>query len=99
MSVNSTAAVVLHGDPRLGRLRWRSRRGMKELDALFEAYFSDIDLSDCDETCITALERLLDCQDTDLLAWLLGHSLPQDAQLQGVVRQIRASPKAVQQSI
>jgi len=95
LSVNSTAAVVLQRDPRLGRLRWRSRRGMKELDALFEAYFSDTNLSGCDETSITALERLLDCQDTDLLAWLLGHSSPQDAQLQGVVRRIRATRKVI----
>ncbi len=77
-----------HG-PRLGRLRWRSRRGMKELDALFENYFNGSDLSHCDETSITALERLMDCQDTDLLDWLLGHSIPQDVQLQQVVKNIR----------
>lgn len=77
-----------HG-PRLGRLRWRSRRGMKELDALFENYFNRSDLSNCDEASITTLERLMDCQDTDLLDWLLGHSIPQDVQLQQVVRHIR----------
>lgn len=77
-----------HG-PRLGRLRWRSRRGIKELDALFEAYFNRRELAHCDEATITALERLMDCQDTDLLDWLLGHSMPQDAQLQQVVKHIR----------
>ncbi len=61
---------------------------MKELDTLFETFFNN-DLSDCDEGAITALERLLDCQDTDLLDWLFGRSAPQDAQLQSIVKRIR----------
>jgi len=73
---------------RIGRLRWRSRRGMKELDVLLEAYFKR-NLSACDEETLTLLERLLDCQDPELLDWLLGHSVPPDAQLAGIVESIR----------
>ena len=73
---------------RIGRLRWRSRRGMKELDVLLEAYFKS-DLSACDEETLTLLERLLDCQDPELLDWLLGHSIPHDAQLGRIVEIIR----------
>jgi len=65
---------------RIGRLRWRSRRGLLELDRFFEAFFSR-DLSALDEADITALERLMECQDLELLDWLLGRSAPQDAQL------------------
>ncbi len=65
---------------RIGRLRWQSRRGLLELDQFFEPFFSR-DLSGCDETTIAALERLLDCQDLELLDWLLGRSAPQDPQL------------------
>jgi len=72
---------------RIGRLRWRSRRGMKELDRLLEPYFKS-DLSNSDEATITALERLLDCQDPDLLDWLLGRATPRDAQLNHAIKQI-----------
>jgi succinate dehydrogenase flavin-adding protein (antitoxin of CptAB toxin-antitoxin module) len=65
---------------RIGRLRWRSRRGLLELDKCFEPFFGG-DLSACDEATITALERLLDCEDLELLDWLLGRSGPQDPQL------------------
>ena len=75
-------------DPRIGRLRWRSRRGMKELDVLLEPFFES-DLSTCDEMTITALERLLDCEDTELLDWLLGRSVPGDVQFQSLVKRLR----------
>ena len=65
---------------RIGRLRWRSRRGLLELDKCFEPFFGG-DLSACDEAAITALERLLDCEDLELLDWLLGRSAPRDPQL------------------
>ena len=66
---------------RIGRLRWQSRRGLLELDRFFESFFSK-DLSGYDEATITALERLMECQDLELLDWLLGRSAPQDPQLE-----------------
>ncbi len=75
-------------DPRIGRLRWRGRRGMKELDSLFEHFF-ETKLTGCDDETIIALERLLDCQDTDLLDWLLGRAEPRDPQLKSMVDLIR----------
>ncbi len=65
---------------RIGRLRWQSRRGLLELDRIFEPFFSR-DLSALDEATITALERLMECQDIEMLDWLLGRSAPQDPQL------------------
>ena len=66
---------------RIGRLRWQSRRGLLDLDRFFETFFAG-DLSGYDEATITALERLMDCQDLEMLDWLLGRSAPQDPQLQ-----------------
>jgi succinate dehydrogenase flavin-adding protein (antitoxin of CptAB toxin-antitoxin module) len=71
---------VVNLSARIGRLRWRSRRGLLELDQCFEPFFGG-DLSACDEAAVTALERLLDCEDIELLDWLLGRSRPQDPQL------------------
>lgn len=65
---------------RIGRLRWQSRRGLLELDRFFEPFFSR-DLSVLDEATITALERLMECKDLEMLDWLLGRSAPQDPQL------------------
>ena len=65
---------------RIGRLRWQSRRGLLELDRFFEPFFSR-DLSALDEATITALEGLMECQDIELLDWLLGRSAPPDPQL------------------
>ena len=73
---------------RIGRLRWRSRRGLKEVDVLFEPYFKG-DLSACDEQTLALLERLLDCQDPELLDWMLGHSVPEDRQLKVIIEIIR----------
>ncbi len=73
---------------RIGRLRWRSRRGMKELDRLLEAYFAG-DLSTCDKATITALERLLDLQDPELLDLLLGRTSPPDTQLRQIIETVR----------
>ena len=73
---------------RIGRLRWQSRRGLLELDRFIEPFFSR-DLSTCDNATITALERLMECQDLELLDWLLGRSAPQDPQLEHALKLLR----------
>lgn len=73
---------------RIGRLRWQSRRGLLELDRFFEFFFSR-DLSAYDEATIAALERLMECQDLELLDWLLGRSAPQDPQLVHALKLLR----------
>jgi len=73
---------------RIGRLRWRSRRGLQELDELLSPFF-DGDLSSCDPETLAQLERLLECQDLELLDWLLGRSRPEDPQLGRALERIR----------
>ena len=73
---------------RIGRLRWQSRRGLLELDRFFEPFFSG-DLSAWDEATIAAMERLMECQDLELLDWLLGRSASQDPQLGYALKLLR----------
>jgi antitoxin CptB len=63
-------------DPReLGRLRWRCRRGMKELDELLARYVNErfCAASNLEQDLF---EELLETQDTDLYAYCLGSQPP-----------------------
>ena len=76
---------------RVSRIRWRSRRGTRELDVLL-GRFLDRRLEDLDADALTDLERLLDAQDPDLQGWLTGEGLPEDEALTRLVRAIREIP-------
>ena len=73
----------------LGRLRWRSRRGMKELDGLLQRYLENHWLAAADVER-DAYERLLDCEDTHLWRWFMGHEAPQDVVLAALIEKIRS---------
>lgn len=75
----------------LQRLRWRCRRGMRELDALLVRWLererpgaSDAERGD--------FLRLLDCEDDRLWRWFLGHETPPDDALDALVQRIRQLP-------
>jgi antitoxin CptB len=59
----------------LGKLRWRCRRGMKELDVLLARY---VDERFCNASSPErdAFSRLLDTQDPVLYAYCLGSERP-----------------------
>ena len=61
----------------LSRLRWRCRRGMRELDVVFQRYL-DNDYTQAPEAERRAFEALLEQQDPQLLAYLMGRELPAD---------------------
>ena len=75
----------------LRRLRWRCRRGMRELDQLLERYLDQCWAS-ASEAQRGAFLRLLDCEDDRLWRWVLGHEPADDAVLQSMVEQLRALP-------
>ncbi len=74
--------------PGLERLRWQCRRGLLELDLLFEAFLdkSYSSLSDADKE---AFNQLLEQQDQTLQEWLLGKTTPEDEAMVRMVRLIR----------
>ncbi|PBS11498.1 hypothetical protein CMZ82_14365 [Lysobacteraceae bacterium NML93-0792] len=78
----------------LRRLRWRSRRGMRELDRLFERWL-DQRWAVSSESERAVFRRLLDCEDDRLWKWFLGHDRPDDADLDTLVQSIRALPHDV----
>jgi antitoxin CptB len=62
-------------DTDLGKLRWRCRRGMKELDVMLARYMDDgfCSASNLEQD---AFRRLLETQDTLLFGYCLGSVRP-----------------------
>jgi antitoxin CptB len=77
-------------DPNLSRMRWRCRRGMRELDRILEGFV------DKHYDALSAPEKLsfaefLELPDPDLHAYLIGKAEPMDSDLARLLRRIRAS--------
>ena len=70
-----------------GRLRWRCRRGMKELDLLLEDWLAR-GWPAADAARRNAFARLLDATDPQLAAWLIGGQRPVDAALARLIDEI-----------
>jgi len=73
----------------LGRILWRCRRGMKELDLLLER-FGRRSFPQASPPERRAFEGLLELPDPVLAGYLLGGVIPQDPEIAHLVRQIRA---------
>lgn len=75
----------------LRKLRWRCRRGMRELDQLLGRW-----LEQCWRQSPTRERalflQLLDSEDDRLWRWFLGHEVPEDAGLADLIARIRALP-------
>ena len=72
----------------IARLRWRCRRGMRELDQLLGWYLETRYPHD-DAPTQRAFEALLDAQDPDLWNWFCGRGAPAQAEWRGIVDAIR----------
>ncbi len=73
---------------RTNRLRWRSRRGMRELDQLLNAHLDGLIASN-DQAGLDRYEALLACEDDQLWRWLMGRDTPGD-ELRATIDAIRA---------
>ena len=71
------------------RLKWRCRRGMKELDVLLER-FARTRLQSASLAERAAFEELLALPDPDLAGYLLGEEQPRQAAVAQLVARIRA---------
>ena len=77
-------------DARLAKLKWRSRRGMRELDSVLLG-FLDAHAAALGETEIATFERILELPDPVLYDYLLGRRAPTDAAIAALLERIRAS--------
>jgi antitoxin CptB len=71
----------------LARLRWRCRRGMRELDELLQRYLEQR-YPNAQQKERRAFESLLELQDPTLLSYLLGYQTPMDPELQHVITRV-----------
>lgn len=79
----------------LARLRWKCRRGTKELDVILEAFLDrGFETLSADEAA--AFDRLLDEQDDRLMTYFYGQQQPRDGELRGIVETVLryAGPRA-----
>ena len=72
----------------LSRLKWACRRGMLELDVLL-GNFLDQAYSALPNHQKEAFIHLLECTDPEIFAWLMGHDIPIDPELQQITEVIR----------
>lgn len=78
-------------DPEVKRLRWRCRRGMRELDQLMLRYL-DGRWASADEAERAQFLRLMDTEDDKLWRWFMGRERPEDTGLALIVERILALP-------
>lgn len=70
------------------RLRWRSRRGLLELDLFFERFlengFEDLSVAE-----LEVYEDMLMMPDNDLLDWVDGRAQPEEARFLPILARLR----------
>ena len=72
----------------LGKLRWRCRRGTKELDKMFSD-FLDNEYAQASKEMQQGFVLLLEQQDPDVYDWLMGAAVPEERALLAVVKRMR----------
>ena len=75
----------------LKRIRWRCRRGMRELDQLFGRYV-DREWAQASDADRGVFLRLLDCEDDKLWRWFMGYEQCPDDALASLIQRIRQLP-------
>ncbi|MDE2407474.1 MAG: succinate dehydrogenase assembly factor 2 [Xanthomonadaceae bacterium] len=81
----------MHDDDELKKLRWRCRRGMRELDQLLGRWLERAwRQSPTHERAVFL--RLLDTEDDTLWRWFLGHEVSEDVEIAALVERIRNLP-------
>ncbi|MGL4613217.1 MAG: succinate dehydrogenase assembly factor 2 [Shewanella sp.] len=77
----------------IARVRWACRRGMLELDILFQPFVEQVyqGLSNADKATFI---RLLECEDPELFAWFMGHEECTDGELARMVAKVRGRAAA-----
>ena len=71
----------------ISRLRWRSRRGMRELDVLLQRYL-ERRYANAPQEEQQAFEALLELPDPELFAYIVKREQPSDPQLLNVLARL-----------
>jgi antitoxin CptB len=71
------------------KIFWHSRRGMLELDLLLVPFSQEV-FSDLPYQEQLLYEQLLDEEDQDLFAWLMGTTIPQNSRFRHIIAKILA---------
>ncbi|MBI3561341.1 MAG: succinate dehydrogenase assembly factor 2 [Gammaproteobacteria bacterium] len=85
--------MIASGDEARARLRWQCRRGMLELDLLFE-HFLATQFEQADSKTQTLFYELLTYADQDLFEYFFGHSRPDNKDIADVIERIRRAAAA-----
>jgi antitoxin CptB len=72
------------------RLKWKSRRGLLELDIVFDRFWKGAGTT-MDAAEVAALEALLALPDNDLLDLVMGRTEMPEARLRPVLDKLRAA--------
>ncbi|MBT7562746.1 MAG: hypothetical protein HN616_10150 [Proteobacteria bacterium] len=75
----------------INKLRWRCRRGMRELDVMLVNFLEREDTISSDES-INTFQLFLDSSDMDLYSWLTRRSIPQDIRFKKIVEKMLFKP-------
>jgi antitoxin CptB len=89
---NGVSDKQVRGQPEhdyLQQLRWRSRRGLLELELLLLPFAGER-LTEISTELLGDYERLLECEDLDIYDWLQSRSQPEDGSLEGIVSEVSA---------
>jgi len=76
---------MLTEEEKLNRMRWRSRRGMLELDLMMLPFFDEV-YRTLPEHQQLAFQKLLEQEDPDLWVWFSQKGEPEDPELRDLVR-------------
>ncbi|MBV1777309.1 succinate dehydrogenase assembly factor 2 [Burkholderiaceae bacterium DAT-1] len=78
----------MYTDGDKSRMRWRSRRGLLELDLVFARYLEH-DFDRMTEAELVVYDDLLNTPDIELLEWVDGKSQPTDQRFSPLVERLR----------
>jgi antitoxin CptB len=79
--------MTIHAE-RKAKINWRCRRGMLELDLIL-GRFTKRHLATLTDAQLDVFEDLLNAQDPDLYAWLMGYEGPPSKELADFVAYIK----------
>ena len=81
---------TMAADASFSRLKWRCRRGMRELDVLLKR-FLEHQYSAASGEIQAAFARLLTMPDPEIYALIMGRKIAEDRQLRDVIQRLRRS--------